>query len=166
MAELTPQERLQPSLLDRLTDDAPQERQESRDKRVLSMRRLRECVLRDLSWLLNTGNLEQIDDLEAFPAAKRSVINYGAPDLSGSYLSGADLKRIERELHRAIIDFEPRLLPHTVKIRATLNESQWNKNSVTFEIEGMLWSQPMPQRLFLRTDIDLETGHATVVETA
>lgn len=166
MAELTPQERLQPSLLDRLTDDAPQERQESREKRVLSMRRLREFVLRDLSWLLNTGNFEHVEDLERYPEVRKSVLNYGAPDLSGSFLSGTDLARIERGLHRAILAFEPRLLPHTVKIRAAVNEGQWNRNSVTFEIEGMLWSQPIPQRLFLRTDIDLETGHATVTEAA
>ncbi len=48
MAELTPQERLQPSLLDRLTDDRPQETRESRERRVLSMRQLRASVMRDL----------------------------------------------------------------------------------------------------------------------
>jgi type VI secretion system protein ImpF len=53
MAELTPQERLQPSLLDRLTDEEPDQLQESREKRVLSMSRLRDFVLRDLAWLFN-----------------------------------------------------------------------------------------------------------------
>ena len=48
MAELTPSERLQPCLLDRLTDDHPEEVKESRDQRVVSMRRYREAVLRDL----------------------------------------------------------------------------------------------------------------------
>lgn len=33
MAELTPKDRLQPSLLDRLTDDEPDKTQESREKR-------------------------------------------------------------------------------------------------------------------------------------
>jgi type VI secretion system protein ImpF len=164
MAELTPQERLQPSLLDRLTDDEPGNLKESRDRRVLSMRRLRECVLRDLAWLLNTGNMEQFENLDAWPEAKRSVLNYGAPDLSGGYFSSIDLPRIERALQRAIVDFEPRLLAKSVAVRAVVDESKWNKNSVTFEIEAMLWSQPIPQRLFLRTDVDLETGHATVAE--
>ena len=50
MAELTTQDKLQPALLDRLTDDEPDAKVEARDKRVISMRRLRECVLRDLSW--------------------------------------------------------------------------------------------------------------------
>ena len=44
MAELTQQERLQPCLLDRLTDDAPEKTQESRDQRVVSLRRLREVT--------------------------------------------------------------------------------------------------------------------------
>lgn len=36
MPELTSKERLQPSLLDRLTDEERDTRQETRDKRVLS----------------------------------------------------------------------------------------------------------------------------------
>ncbi|MCY2964699.1 MAG: type VI secretion system baseplate subunit TssE, partial [Planctomycetota bacterium] len=41
MAELTSQERLQPSLLDRLTDDAPDQKSESRERRVLSVSGMR-----------------------------------------------------------------------------------------------------------------------------
>ena len=48
MAELTPTERLQPSLLDRLTDDEPSHSQEARNRRVLSIQKLRESVLRDV----------------------------------------------------------------------------------------------------------------------
>ena len=60
MAELSPKERLQPSLLDRLTDDEPDEQEESRDRRVLSMSQLRQSVLRDVGWLLNTRSLESV----------------------------------------------------------------------------------------------------------
>jgi type VI secretion system protein ImpF len=83
MAELTQQERLQPSLLDRLIDAAPDQQQESRDQRVLSLRRLREGVLRDLSWLLNSTNLASVQDLEAFPHVADSVVNFGTPALGG-----------------------------------------------------------------------------------
>ena len=75
MADLRPQERLQPSLLDRLTDKAPDTKSESRDRRVLSMRQLRQAVLRDLAWLLNTGQLETTDDLEPYPQVRDSVMN-------------------------------------------------------------------------------------------
>jgi type VI secretion system protein ImpF len=63
MPELSHKERLQPSLLDRLTDDEPEVRVESRDKRVLSQEKLRASVLRDLTWLFNTTQLSALIDL-------------------------------------------------------------------------------------------------------
>ncbi len=54
MAELTPLEKLQPCLLDRLTDDDPKNGEESRAQRVVSLSRYKRGVLRDLEWLFNT----------------------------------------------------------------------------------------------------------------
>ena len=51
MADLLPSERLQPCLLDRLTDQDPDQRKEGREQRVVSMRKYREAVLRDLGWV-------------------------------------------------------------------------------------------------------------------
>ena len=98
MAELTQKERLQPSLLDRLTDDSPNERHESRDKHVISPARLRECVRRDLTWLLNTTNLAALEDLDEHPQVARSVLNYGMPDLAGHIASSVDVRALERLL--------------------------------------------------------------------
>ncbi len=74
MAELTPQERLQPSLLDRLTDENPQSGVESRDQRMVSWQRLRDAVRRDLAWLLNCVHLEATQDLSAWPLVARSTV--------------------------------------------------------------------------------------------
>ena len=68
MAEqLTPQERLQPALLDRLTDDEPDKKQELRERRVLSKAQLRQAVLRDLVWLFNATKLERGSELAKMP---------------------------------------------------------------------------------------------------
>jgi type VI secretion system protein ImpF len=166
MAELTPKERLQPSLLDRLTDDEPDQRQESRDKRILSPSRLRESVRRDLTWLFNTPNLETVTDLERFPQVARSVVNFGLPSLAGHATSGLDLGNLERLLRQAIWSFEPRLLRNSIKVRLEADLKQMSHNALSFYIEAELWAQPMPLRLFLKTDIDLEAGSAQVVETS
>ena len=55
MPELAVIEKLQPCLLDRLTDDEPQNQQESRTQRVISLQRYRQDVLRDLLWLFNAS---------------------------------------------------------------------------------------------------------------
>ncbi len=39
-----------------------------------------------------------------------------------------------------------------------------NHNAMCFGIEAELWAQPLPLRLFLRTDIDLETGTVNVTD--
>ncbi len=165
MAELTPKERLQPSLLDRLTDNEPDQQQEAREKRVLSMRKLRESVQRDLAWLLNSSNLETVQDLDEHPLVSHSVINYGLPDLAGKAASGIDLPGVERMLRQAIWDFEPRILRNTVKVRSVVASDQMNRNAVAFEIEGDLWAQPVPLHLFLRTEIDLDSGSFSISDS-
>ena len=164
MAELTTKERLQPSLLDRLTDDEPDKQQESRDKRVLSSQRLRDSVRRDLNWLFNATNLSSVQLLEAYPEVERSTLNYGMPDLAGRTSSSVDRDQLERLLRRAIWEFEPRLIRSSIRVKLSLDSESLNHNAMNFSIQAELWAQPLPLRLFLRTDLDLETGEAVVTE--
>jgi len=165
MAELTSKERLQPSLLDRLTDDARQERQESRDKRVLSMRGLRKAVLRDLGWLLNSTSLGSVQPLDAYPLAAQSVLNFGLPDLAGRTATGLDRGELGRRIRQAIWDFEPRILRDSVQVVPLLqNGANTSPNHVAFEIHGQLWGQPLPERLYLKTELDLEAGDVRVFD--
>ena len=164
MAELLPRERLQPSLLDRLTDDEPEQVEEARDKRVLSLARLRQSVLRDLGWLLNCTALEAVQDLRGFPHAEHSVVNFGMPSLSGAALSGLDTGGLERRLRQAILDFEPRIIPRGLKVKVTTAQEQMSANALTFVIEGELWAQPLPMHLFIRSVLDLESGHVELLD--
>lgn len=166
MAELSFTEKLQPSLLDRLADEAPGERDEARSRRVISLTRLRHLVRRDLSWLLNAGNMEALENLEPYPAVQDSVINYGIPDVSGLTVAGLDKEEIERVIKQALLKFEPRILSRTLRVRADISPDRMNQNAIIFEIEGQLWAQPMPAELFLKTEIDLETGQVEVRDAA
>lgn len=163
MADLSLHERLQPSLLDRLTDDEPEKKKEAPDRRFLTVERLRELVKRDLAWLLNSCNLGSTEDLEAFKEVQASVLNYGMPDLTGHNLSNVEVNQLERVVKQAIIDFEPRILRNTVRVRATASE-QMDRNALTFQIEGELWGQPAPLAIVLKSDFDLESGLVAIRE--
>lgn len=164
MAELTPKERLQPSLLDRLTDNEPDRQVESRDLRVLSPQKLRESVRRDLAWLFNAVNLASVEDLGAYPEAERSTINFGLPDLSGKTSAGVHAPTLERLIRQAIWEFEPRLTRSSVRVRMLHDRKEYGPNALCVVIEAELWAQPLPLRLFLRTDLNLETGEAQVTD--
>ncbi|UZE23718.1 type VI secretion system baseplate subunit TssE [Pseudomonas sp. B21-056] len=161
VTEIATRDRLQPSLLDRLTDDDPTNPKESADKRVLSLTQLKASVLRDLAWLLNTTSLLDADATLHTPAGT-SVVNFGLPALAGNSASNVDLSALEALIQQAIATFEPRILRHTLRVRARAT-AEMNHNALSFEIEGDLWAQPVPLRLMLQTDLDLETGHVRVV---
>lgn len=166
MAELTHQERLQPSLLDRLTDDEPGQSREARNRRVLTTAQLRERVLRDLNWLLNSVWLEATTDLSECPFVAHSVLNYGVPDFAGLTSSSIDAFALERIVRQAILNFEPRIQSNTLRVRVVGQQDEMGPNALTFEIEGELWARPIPIELFLKTEVDLETGHISVREFA
>lgn len=166
MAELLPQERLQPSLLDRLTDDAPESKDENRDKRVLNLAQLRACVMRDLSWLLNTVHLQASQDLSGWPEVASSTVNYGIPDLAGGTARSKNTMLLERAVRQAVLNFEPRILADSLTVSVRIDPEQMDRHAMLFIIEGKLWAQPLPLNLYLETELDLETGTVTVAEAA
>ncbi|EQD66500.1 type VI secretion system lysozyme-related protein [mine drainage metagenome] len=164
MAELTTQERLQPSLLDRLTDDEPGKSDESRERRVISATRLRDCVTRDISWLLNCVNMDIDGELADYPEVRRSVLNFGIPDLTGMAMSGVDAGMLERQIREAILAFEPRLTANTLRVLINIDSKRMDRQGLIFNIDSEMWAQPIPLNLYLKTEVDLETGRFNVSE--
>lgn len=163
MADLLPQERLQPALLDRLIDDDPGKKQEARENRVITKARLRQAVLRDLAWLFNCTRLTDDIDWNAYPLAERSVLNYGLPPLSGETASTLDIIALEQAIRQAIFDFEPRILPSSLRVEALASDAVLDQhNVISVQIQGELWGQPVPIEVLLRTDVDLETGEVEI----
>ena len=159
MAELTPMERLQPCLLDRLTDDEPEVQKESRDQRIISLRRYKRAVVRDLGVLLNSRNHPSEDPIYEFEEVLRSVLNFGIPDLCGTHILNISPAEIEAKIRQSVSYFEPRISQDSLSIRMIYPKDSEYIRAVSFEIEGELWAQPLPDHLFIKTEVDLETGH-------
>lgn len=164
MNEMVQKERLQPCLLDRLTDNEPGKSKESREKRFFSTSRQREAVLRDLSWLLNSHALARGDEFKELPLIASSVLNYGIMDLTGATLNSLNIRNIEERIRQAIRDFEPRIDRNTVRVRSQVDSSSMNQNALVFHIEGKMWADPVPLHLYIKTELDLETGTVSLTE--
>ncbi|PND36732.1 type VI secretion system baseplate subunit TssE [Paucibacter aquatile] len=165
MAQLRARDRLQPALLDRLTDDEPLSQVESSESRVIGRSQLREMVLRDLAWLFNASSPSAHIDWLGAEQARKSVLSFGLPPLSGSSVSNVDLLQLQQNVRQAILDHEPRILPETLVVEAVVSAQQLDHhNQIGFRIAGQLWAQPVPLELLLKTDIDLETGRVAVRE--
>lgn len=160
MPELAVIEKLQPCLLDRLTDDDPTNTQESRSQRVISIQRYRQGVMRDLQWLFNaSAHLAHEGpgtfSLEDYPHSLASVINFGTRHLFG--VTTPNMRDLERQLVTALYIFEPRIVRDSLKIR-----SRMEGNMIALEIEGDLWANPMPEHLQIKTKLDIESGYSSM----
>ena|SRR6185295_4092144 len=158
--------RLQPALLDRLTDDEPDQRSEAESSRVMSKAQLRQAVLRDLGALFNSVQ-PLAGASSSYPLLADSVLNFGLPPLSGQLASKLDVGALEEAIRAAIVRFEPRILPSTLRVEAREATSVLDThNVIEFEIRGHLWSQPVPLEILLRTQLDLEAGQVAVRDMA
>ena len=133
---------------------------ESADQRTLSMRKLRESVLRDLSWLLSTISFDTGRELAAWPEVAHSVLNYGLPSVAGLNSGGLDPVSAARRLQTAIETFEPRLTQ--VRVTPEFTPTRMDMHALAFRVEAQLWGQPTPQRLLLRTQIDVESADVSI----
>ena len=158
MAEYTPQERLQPFLLERVTDREPEKRMEGRDKRVANATEFRKALLQDLQWLLNSSCRPPSDEIHSYPEAAKSVLNFGIPELAGTTSVTVKPEIIERLIRTAIQHFEPRVLRHSLEVSTVESADGAGANIVQIEIHGEAWNVPMPESLFIKTEMDLETG--------
>jgi type VI secretion system protein ImpF len=143
------------SLLDRLMDEG---RQES----IGSLRpidQLRMAVRRDIEWLLNSRQpAEGVP--EGLTELRRSVYNYGLPDITSLNLSSPEGRAaLVRSIETALHLFEPRL----ANIRVSLHSVSGEKSpQVRFTVEGVLRVDPAPQPVAFDTLLEVTSGEYKV----
>jgi type VI secretion system protein ImpF len=120
-------------------------------------------VLRDLRWLLNSTRPSSTPphgiDWTGRVHARRSVLNYGMPALAGETASTLDTVALATSVRRVILDFEPRIAPHSLKVEVQASNLQMHHHNVIgMLISGTVWAQPQPLEMNLRTEMHLETG--------
>ncbi|MGO9329269.1 MAG: type VI secretion system baseplate subunit TssE [Steroidobacteraceae bacterium] len=80
-----------------------------RARQVITEAVLRREVLRDLDALLNAVAMESTVDMGQTPYARKSIINFGLPDVSNRTIDENAVDSIPGEIKAAIINYEPRL---------------------------------------------------------
>jgi len=132
---------------------------------VVSARVLREAVFNterfEAAPLLSDLESEQAGDdppsLADFPEVRRSVVNYGVPSFSGRSSRDFDRDVLAREIRSVLATFEPRLKESATTVTVTLGDKS---AGLKIEIDAVLIMTPTPERMRLRTMINLDNGLA------
>lgn len=151
---------LLPTLLERLRDDDVSRRTETSADYMVTPFQMREIIRDALTDLFNTINMDKAIDSRRYPEAAASVINYGIAPIAGGYLSDITWVDVERMVRKAILQFEPRIIPETLRISPPPEtDGRRAANMLRFTIQAMIHMDPYPVEFSLQSDLDLETNY-------
>jgi type VI secretion system protein ImpF len=145
-----------PTLLERLQDDEPKS---SHDRaRPVDVKTIRQLVQKDIADLINHTNIEDTLNEKRYKAVTESVLNYGIPALIGRHENRNNCQVIEQAIRKAIIRFEPRIIPETLLVRSLQEKENMTRHAViAFEIRGLIDWQPRPVDLCMNGRYDMES---------
>ncbi len=128
-------------------------------RRSLSDGELKRLMSLDLEALLNTTNLESAapELLDELPYVKKSILNFGMPDMANKTVDETmRIDAIRDDLRKAILQFEPRLLPKSLEIfRDTEGEDDL---SIRFVVRSDMRADPVPTSVEFVTEVELQSG--------
>ena len=152
------------SLLDRLSNRSKDQVADATVSRgELQATNLRESIIRNLNWLLETTHMESSMDLSPWPNVRASVMNFGVPEFTGALTSDVDSNAISRKIVAAIRKFEPRISSDSLQVQVTADGSVSNCRALQLIITGKCLDQGTVYDVHVTANVDTETGRVNKI---
>jgi len=161
MAKREIERTVQPSVLDRLTDEDPRTSADPRISYGESLHQFKAALQRDLEWLLNTRRTPTPAP-DSFEELRTSLFHYGVPDMTSlSRDSGDSRELLLKQVDEALAMFEPRLA--NVRISAVELEGEAHRRELRFIVEAVMRLDPTPEQVRFDTVLHFSTGEVDVL---
>jgi type VI secretion system protein ImpF len=131
---------------------------------TVSEAELQRTVAQDLDALMNTINLESSVDLADFPETRRSILNFGIPDIAHRTLEDYGLTHVCGEIEQALRDYEPRLVPGSIRVYRD-HRVQEVELKLRFIVKADLDCDPLNLPVEFVADLERDSGKITVGRT-
>lgn len=152
-------QRASASLLDRLTDEQPDQLHDRPQSAAESVSRLRASVQRDVEALLNARRPWRSVP-GAWPQLRTSPLHYGIADFTaGAFNDPGEREVLRAGIEEAVRRFEPRLTQVEVQFGDTPSPL---RATLSLRIDALLLMDPQPQAISFDTLIDTPTADVSL----
>jgi type VI secretion system protein ImpF len=131
-----------------------------RARHVITESVLRREVSRDLEILLNSTALESTVDMSNAPYARKSILNFGIPDVTHRSIDEIGVADVPNEIMTAIINYEPRLARASVQVERDKSVDP-TELKIRFIVRADLVCEPVEAPVVFIADV-LDTGKIIV----
>ena len=118
---------------------------------------LRDHLAIDLGNLMATVHLEASIPLNGLDYVKKSILNYGIPDMSRLTVDDHRHNQVARDLRDALLAHEPRLIPETLVVKMRRPEADAAQR-IAFDITAEMAARPVDVPLEFVAEIDTGAG--------
>jgi type VI secretion system protein ImpF len=116
---------------------------------------LRKEVAQDLEALMNTVALESSEDLRDFEYVRKSILNFGLPDLVHRTTDETSVDDVKNEIETVLETFEPRLDPDSIHAERDKNVDS-TELKVRFVVQADLRCEPVDVPVEFVADVELD----------
>jgi len=122
---------------------------------------LRREVARDLESLMNTIAMESTEDLQRFDYVRKSIVNFGLPDVTHRSIDEFSSEDIGEEIRSALTRYEPRLIPETIRVAKdpTYDEAELK---IRFVVRADLMCEPLNVPVEFVADREVDSGAISI----
>lgn len=131
-----------------------------RPRQVITESALRREVSRDLEALLNTIAMESTIDMTDIPFVRKSILNFGLPDIAKRTIDEIGVRKVPEEIRTAIVNYEPRLTEESLRVERDLSVDPADLR-IRFIVRADLTCEPVHVPVEFIADI-IESGKITV----
>ena len=161
MARVDKKKKLRPSILDRLFDDEPENKNEVDLGQHQKIKQLRLSVRRDLESLMN-ARFRVMEPGEEYINIENSLLNYGLPDLATVNITDIDKrKEFTKRMEKILKNFEPRF--KNVNISYQDNKDNLDR-TLRFRIDATLYADPSPEVVIFDSILEPVTRSISIEE--
>jgi type VI secretion system protein ImpF len=120
-------------------------------------RQLRDEVEQDIDALVSHVSFDSSIDLDAFPWARASILNFGFPDLARRTVAELETADLDGEIERILKIYEPRLAPGSLQVERDHNV-ETPEIQIRYLIRGDLSCEPLDVPVEFIADVDVSSG--------
>jgi len=129
---------------------------------TLSEAALVETVRTDLIALLNTVHLDSAQPLDGAPNVRRSILNYGFPDLLSRTTESNRTRDIAGEIVQVLKRHEPRLDPASIMVERDRSDDRSPFPTLRFFVRATVLAYPVDLPLEFIAEVDEPAGKLRV----
>jgi type VI secretion system protein ImpF len=122
---------------------------------------LRREVATDLDSLMNTIALESAEDIQEFEHVRKSVLNYGFPDIVHRSIDEMSVDSIVGELEQVLIAFEPRIDRGSIQASRDTSLSA-HELKVRFVVRAELRCEPVNVPVEFVADVEVDGSNIQI----